>query len=118
MSFQDSMEENAEAAPVVENSFCQVVGSLRNVEDTKNLLVLHISAVNDPNMLTEHLLSIVHTSLKARISTSAANGAQDIKGKVAAGETGPAAGSSSSNKTGTPETLIHNFITVSFYIFD
>jgi hypothetical protein len=100
---------------VVENSFCQVVGSLRNVDDTKNLLVLHISAVNDPNMLTEHLLSIVHTSLKARISTAAASGSQENKVKVA-GATVPADGGSSTSKTGTPEQIIHTFITVSFYL--
>jgi hypothetical protein len=73
------------------------------------MLVLHISAVSDPNKLTEHLLSIVHTGLKARISTSAANGSQEMK---VAGSSGVVAGSSS-NSTGSPEEMIQKFITVS-----
>lgn len=97
---------------MVENSFCQVVGSLRNVDDTKNLLVLHISAVNDPNMLTEHLLSIVHTNLKARTSGVPSNNSQDNN---AAGSISGGAAVANFTGTGNPQQIIQQFITVRNY---
>ncbi|CAB3381261.1 Hypothetical predicted protein [Cloeon dipterum] len=63
----DSGNEEDVTSPVVENSLCMVVGSIREVESKKNLLVLNICAVDNPSLVTQHLLSIIHMKLSAAV---------------------------------------------------
>jgi len=92
---------------VVENTYCQVVGSLRSAEDSKTLLVLHIAPVTNPNLITEHLLSIMHTKLKAQVGTAAPTG------EATATSTSTATnGGTTFNGAGNPNQTVLNYITV------
>ncbi|XP_065344432.1 replication protein A 32 kDa subunit-like [Cloeon dipterum] len=74
----DSGNDEEVTSPVVENSLCMVVGSIREVESKKNLLVLNICAVDNPSLVTQHLLSIIHTKLSAAVMEGNAVAPMDV----------------------------------------
>lgn len=51
--------------PVKEGNYVQVFGSLRNQEGSKNLMVLRMFLISDANVITNHLLQVIHTRLAA-----------------------------------------------------
>lgn len=49
--------------PVKEGNYVQVFGSLRNQESGKIIMVLKMFPVEDCNIVTNHLLQVIHTRL-------------------------------------------------------
>ncbi|CAH1169892.1 unnamed protein product [Phaedon cochleariae] len=59
-------EDNTPNLPnVKEGSYVQVFGSLRNQDGDKILMVLRMFPVDDANVITNHLLQVIHTRLAA-----------------------------------------------------
>ncbi|KAJ8937304.1 hypothetical protein NQ314_011943 [Rhamnusium bicolor] len=63
------LENDGDSAPnlpaVKEGSYVQVFGSLRNQDGEKILMVLRMFLVEDANIITNHLLQVIHTRLAA-----------------------------------------------------
>lgn len=51
--------------PVKEGNYVQVFGSLRNQDGEKFVMVLRMFLVEDCNVITSHLLQVIHTRLAA-----------------------------------------------------
>ncbi|XP_059482851.1 replication protein A 32 kDa subunit-like [Neocloeon triangulifer] len=102
----DAGDDRSKKLNVVENTLCAIVGTIRTVEERKNLLVLHIDVVENANELTTHLLSIAHMKLKAQIRSSKEhqpNGAPAASNVVN--------GVGNGNAGGSPNRVVHQFVT-------
>ncbi|KAG5894779.1 hypothetical protein JTB14_005215 [Gonioctena quinquepunctata] len=58
---------------VKEGSYVQVFGSLRNQDGEKILMVLRMFLVEDCNIISNHLLQVIHTRLAAEAATKSSN---------------------------------------------
>ncbi|KAJ8963075.1 hypothetical protein NQ318_018539 [Aromia moschata] len=66
--------DNAPNLPAVkEGSYVQVFGSLRPQEGEKILMILKMFSVEDANIVTSHLLQVIHTRLAAEALTKNSN---------------------------------------------
>lgn len=50
---------------VREGRYCQVFGSVRNQDGRKIIMILKMFPVEDINVITTHLLQVIHTRLEA-----------------------------------------------------
>lgn len=77
------LEHDGDSTPnlpaVKEGSYVQVFGSLRNQESGKILMVLRMFLVEDANVITNHMLQVIHARLaleamsKSSVGTEATN---------------------------------------------
>ncbi|KAK9892258.1 hypothetical protein WA026_019059 [Henosepilachna vigintioctopunctata] len=59
-------KDNAPKLPIIkENAYVQIFGSLRIQENEKMVMVLRMFPVNDCNVVTSHLLQVIHARLEA-----------------------------------------------------
>lgn len=68
------------------NCYARIIGSLRNVGDTKAVVIYHAEEILDPNEVTAHMLEVLHSRFKAEayqkngvrnvLATSAFGGSQ------------------------------------------
>ncbi|XP_023025944.1 replication protein A 32 kDa subunit [Leptinotarsa decemlineata] len=67
------LENDGDSAPnlptVKEGSYVQVFGSLRNQDEGKIIMVLRMFLVQDSNVVTNHLLQVIHARLAAEAMT-------------------------------------------------
>ncbi|XP_054284100.1 replication protein A 32 kDa subunit-like [Macrosteles quadrilineatus] len=64
----ESENDDNFTVPVVENTYCTMVGSIRNVStqhSERHIMVFQIFPVEDLNQVTAHCLQIIHMSLKS-----------------------------------------------------
>jgi len=51
--------------PVIENTYCVVLGSIRSTDENKHLMIFNIYPITDINEVYEHILAVSHAMLKA-----------------------------------------------------
>lgn len=54
---------------VKDGRYCRVFGSLRDHEGKKTLMILKMYQVDNINMITNHLLQVIHVRLEAEAMT-------------------------------------------------
>ncbi|KAF6214401.1 hypothetical protein GE061_009142 [Apolygus lucorum] len=63
VSYLESEEEST--VPVVENTYCVAIGSVRASTENKYIMIFNIYPVTDINEVFEHYLGVIHLALKA-----------------------------------------------------
>ncbi|MPC12238.1 hypothetical protein E2C01_004916 [Portunus trituberculatus] len=53
-----------EEETLMENTYCQVYGTLKSYHGNKQLLALHMEPVTDFNWITAHLMDVMYTALQ------------------------------------------------------
>lgn len=65
----DEGDSTPKLPPVKEGSYVQLFGSLRNQDGEKIIMVLRMFLVDDANIVTSHLLQVIHTRLQAEYNS-------------------------------------------------
>ncbi|XP_068241531.1 replication protein A 32 kDa subunit-B [Palaemon carinicauda] len=61
--------------PLMEMTYCQIFGSVRTQAGKKYIMIFRIMPVEDPNVITTHMLEVIHSFLKLQqIETMPAGG--------------------------------------------
>jgi len=60
----DNEDDDGSRAALMENTYCRLAGSVRSHQGKRNLMVFKISPVTDLNLITTHILQVMHTQLK------------------------------------------------------
>ena len=54
------------AIQVVENTYCRVIGSVRQLQDKRHIMAFRVVPVNNCNEITSHLLETKYVRLKLK----------------------------------------------------
>jgi len=57
-------DQERSGSPLMENTYCKVVGSLRTQMGKKHVMIYNIVPLTDLNRLTTHIFEVLHTSYK------------------------------------------------------
>ena len=57
-------DDSSPKVPIIENSYCKAVGSVRSYQGKRNLVVFSITQLDNLNRLTTHILEVIHFMLK------------------------------------------------------
>ncbi|XP_064119915.1 LOW QUALITY PROTEIN: replication protein A 32 kDa subunit-like [Macrobrachium nipponense] len=56
--------ENSFSKPLIEMTYCQIFGSVRTQAGNKYIMIFRIMHIEDPNLITTHMLEVIHSYLK------------------------------------------------------
>ncbi|XP_045134413.1 replication protein A 32 kDa subunit-B-like [Portunus trituberculatus] len=69
------LDSESEEETLMENTYCQVYGTLKSYHGNKQLLALHMEPVTDFNWITAHLMDVMYTALQlSRLKEEAIDG--------------------------------------------
>lgn len=80
----ESDQESPEtlSSPLMEMTYCQIFGSVRTQAGKKYLMTFRILPVEDPNVITAHILEVIHAPLKfQQIENMQGTGGSSMGGK-------------------------------------
>jgi len=60
----DNEDDDGSRASLMENTYCRLAGSVRSHQGKRNLMIFKITPVTDLNLITTHILQVMHTQLK------------------------------------------------------
>ncbi|CAL4069026.1 unnamed protein product [Meganyctiphanes norvegica] len=60
----DSDDDDGSRSALMENTYCRLAGSVRSHQGKRNLMIFKIAPVTDLNLITTHILQVMHSQLK------------------------------------------------------
>lgn len=60
----DNEDDDGSRAALMENTYCRLAGSVRSHQGKRNLMIFKIAPVTDLNLITTHILQVMHSQLK------------------------------------------------------
>ena len=66
MIYLQDDDDNMSVTPMMDMTYCHIVGSVRSYNQKRNIMILTISPVTDLNRLTTHLLEVIHMAFHSK----------------------------------------------------
>ncbi|XP_064119914.1 replication protein A 32 kDa subunit-like [Macrobrachium nipponense] len=60
----DQDTKDSFSKPLIEMTYCQIFGSVRTQAGNKYIMIFRIMHIEDPNLITTHMLEVIHSYLK------------------------------------------------------
>jgi len=60
----DNEDDDGSRAALMENTYCRLAGSVRSHQGKRNLMIFKIAPITDLNLITTHILQVMHSQLK------------------------------------------------------
>jgi len=60
----DNEDDDGSRAALMENTYCRLAGSVRSHQGKRNLMIFKIAPITDLNLITTHILNVMHSQLK------------------------------------------------------
>lgn len=70
----DNEDDDGSRAALMENTYCRLAGSVRSHQGKRNLMIFKIAPITDLNLITTHILQVMHTQLKLENISKMQNG--------------------------------------------